>query len=281
MSRSGRRRSSTRFGPKARTASAAQTPESMPPDVATTAPRRPSLRSVADPVAMLSAAASRSRARGSVAVASVTLPPYPRPDATGTLRPGRWPGPAPIHSDRCVWGLTPSVHARRPWRPARAPVPPGSRTPGVWPARLGGPGHPGSGPHGSGLGHPGSGPHGSGLTPGARAWHRGARYGREASGMSEHHLLVAGSAMSSKRKSAWTLMAQTRIGKRMSTLGTGPRTRGLARAVRARPALCACGPDPRCACGQTRVVRAARPALCQTRVVPRPALCRVVQRGAV
>ena len=66
MSRSGRRSSCTRLGPTARTARAADTLESMPPEVATTRPRRPSVRSASRMrSAMRSAVTSRSMAKGS------------------------------------------------------------------------------------------------------------------------------------------------------------------------------------------------------------------------
>ena len=84
MSRSGMRSSRTCFGPNARTASAAQTPESTPPETPSTAPRRPSWRTASRmPVARALVVASRSRARGSVAVGAVTFPTLP---ATGRPR---------------------------------------------------------------------------------------------------------------------------------------------------------------------------------------------------
>ena len=128
------RSSRTCFGPKARTASAAQTPESTPPETPSTAPRRPSSRTASRmPVARALVVASRSRASGSVAVGAVTLSTLPGPCRPGHPAPGQVLDGCPTRSDRCMTAaVQESTFPRRSasqWHPAARPRRRGDRPP--------------------------------------------------------------------------------------------------------------------------------------------------------
>ena len=193
------RRSRTCFGPNARTASAAQTPESTPPETPSTAPRRPSSAyGVAD-------AGGEGVGRGleiegeGICRGSCGHTSHPTRDRSASAPCARAGGRAstPIRSDRCD-RAPPNLAGNRGL----------ARTSRARPRPL-------------------------------RAWHRAARSASTRMGTLNRRARRLGARDQPAASSATTGAPQDGVAERMSNPGSGPQPRGQARTVRARPRLSA------------------------------------------